>query len=95
LPLHHWSRPDARDDGSKEKSVEFLQEAGILEGDPIYPGAGVYEKSHIQTCFRNPNCIKGFFLPPTIDSSPSKENAANAARSLPFADRSLQFICAC
>jgi hypothetical protein len=35
----------------------------FVEGDPTYPGAGVYAKSHIQICVRNPNCIKGFFIP--------------------------------
>ncbi|MBV8255912.1 MAG: hypothetical protein JO154_25175 [Chitinophaga sp.] len=35
----------------------------FIEGAPIYPGAGFYEKSHIQICIRNPNCIKGFFNP--------------------------------
>lgn len=35
----------------------------FTEGGPVYAGAGIYEKSHIQICIRNPNCIKGFFLP--------------------------------
>ncbi len=39
------------------------------EGDPLYPGAGFAEKNHIQICIRNPNCIKGFFLPREIDSN--------------------------
>lgn len=34
-----------------------------IEGDPIYPGAMLYEKTHIQICVRNPNCIKGYFSP--------------------------------
>lgn len=33
------------------------------EGEPIYPGAGFNQKSHIQICIINPDCIKGFFLP--------------------------------
>lgn len=33
------------------------------EGGPVFEGAGIFEKSHIQICIRNPNCIKGFFLP--------------------------------
>ena len=33
------------------------------EGQPIYPTAGFREKNHIQICIRNPNCIKGFFIP--------------------------------
>jgi hypothetical protein len=35
----------------------------FVEGGRIYDGAGIFEKSHIQICIRNPNCIKGFFLP--------------------------------
>lgn len=37
--------------------------AAFIEGQPIYPGAGFYDKSHIQLCIINPNCIKGFFIP--------------------------------
>jgi len=33
------------------------------EGEPIYENAGFRRNSHIQICVRNPNCIKGFFLP--------------------------------
>ena len=35
----------------------------FTEGQPIYPGSGFYEKTHIQLCVRNPNCIKGYFMP--------------------------------
>lgn len=37
----------------------------FTEGGPVYDGAGIYAKSHIQICVRNFNCIKGFFLPRT------------------------------
>lgn len=33
------------------------------EGQLLYPNAGFREKDHIQICVRNPNCIKGYFLP--------------------------------
>ncbi|MGN7822745.1 hypothetical protein ACTJJB_21635 [Chitinophaga sp. 22536] len=33
------------------------------EGKELYPNAGFREKNHIQICIRNPNCIRGFFLP--------------------------------
>ncbi|NBC32481.1 MAG: hypothetical protein GVY13_07370 [Alphaproteobacteria bacterium] len=36
----------------------------FLEGTPIYPGAGFFEKTHIQICVRNPDCIKGVFRVP-------------------------------
>lgn len=35
----------------------------FVEGGPVFEGSGIYEKTHIQICIRNPNCIKGFFLP--------------------------------
>lgn len=37
--------------------------AVFVEGNPIYPDAGFNEKSHIQICIINPNCIKGIFKP--------------------------------
>jgi len=39
------------------------------EGEDLYPEAGFKEKSHIQICVRNPNCIKGLFLPRTQDTT--------------------------
>lgn len=33
------------------------------EGKDAYPGAGIKEKSHVQICVRNTDCIKGYFLP--------------------------------
>jgi hypothetical protein len=38
----------------------------FFEGDPLYENAGFREKNHIQICVRNPNCIKGFFIPREI-----------------------------
>ena len=35
----------------------------FVEGQELYPGAGFQNKNHIQICVRNPNCIKGFFIP--------------------------------
>jgi len=37
--------------------------AAFIEGAPAYSGAGIFDKSHIQICVRNSNCIKGFFMP--------------------------------
>jgi len=33
----------------------------FLEGDRIYSNSGIYEKTHIQICVRNVECIKGYF----------------------------------
>ena len=29
----------------------------FIEGDPVYPESGIMEKSHVQLCIVNPNCI--------------------------------------
>lgn len=39
----------------------------FTEGKELYPNAGFREKDHIQICVRNPNSIKGFFLPRKLD----------------------------
>ncbi|MEQ8735369.1 MAG: hypothetical protein RIC29_10630 [Rhodospirillaceae bacterium] len=36
----------------------------FLEGNPIYEESGFFEKTHIQICVRNPECIKGVFKVP-------------------------------
>lgn len=33
------------------------------EGGEVYPGSGFVDKTHIQICIVNPNCIKGYFNP--------------------------------
>lgn len=35
----------------------------FVERKELYPGSGFNEKNHIQVCIRNPNCIKGLFVP--------------------------------
>ena len=45
-----------------ESSYDSVR-AAFFEGGPIYSGAGFNEKTHIQLCIINPNCIKGFFIP--------------------------------
>ena len=37
--------------------------AVFFEGNEIYPSAGFKQKNHIQIAVRNPNCIKGYFIP--------------------------------
>lgn len=39
------------------------------EGNPPYEGSAFREKTHIQLCVCNPNCIKGYFSPITPDSN--------------------------
>jgi hypothetical protein len=46
--------------------TRFDSTRGVFtEGGPAFHGAQILEKSHIQICIRNFNCIKGFFKPRT------------------------------
>lgn len=37
--------------------------AAFWEGEELYPTAGFMDKSHIQICICNPECILGLFIP--------------------------------
>lgn len=39
----------------------------FVEGSEVYPGSGFREKTHVQLCVINPNCIKGFFDPRKVN----------------------------
>ncbi|GAA6378840.1 hypothetical protein [Anaerostipes hadrus] len=39
----------------------------FIEGKPAFEGSEFREKTHIQLCIKNPNCIKGYFDPRRID----------------------------
>ena len=53
---------------ARRKARPFDSIKGVfIEGEPLYPTAGFHEKSHIQLCICNPNCIKGFFVPRVTD----------------------------
>ena len=39
----------------------------FFEGENLYENAGFKEKNHIQIAIRNPNCIKGYFIPRELD----------------------------
>ena len=53
---------------AKVKSFDSVRGV-FVEGNDLYPGGGIKEKNHIQICVRNPNCIKGYFLPRIKDES--------------------------
>ena len=43
----------------------------FIEGNPPYEGSEFREKTHVQLCVCNPNCIKGYFKPiPPSDEFP-------------------------
>lgn len=54
---------DIRENGFGGDKMFDSTRGVFTEGGPAFDGAGIFEKSHIQICIRNPNCIKGFFLP--------------------------------
>lgn len=55
----------------KDSKIDpFSSVRGVFwEGKELYPNAGFREKDHIQICIRNPNCIKGYFLPKELNST--------------------------
>lgn len=56
--IHHYNKNRA--------PQEFDSVRGIFtEGDPVYEGSEFLEKTHVQLCICNPNCIKGYFNPLT------------------------------
>ena len=50
---------------NKEENLPaFDSVRGIFtEGEPVYEGSEFLEKTHVQLCICNPNCIKGYFNP--------------------------------
>lgn len=54
---------DKRAKGSSEYKRFDTVRGVFTEGGPIFDGAGIQTKNHIQICIRNLNCIKGFFIP--------------------------------
>ncbi|MBY0481037.1 MAG: hypothetical protein K2Q21_06765 [Chitinophagaceae bacterium] len=52
----------------QEKMPAFDSVRGVFwEGEELYTNSGFREKDHIQICIRNPNCIKGYFLPQILN----------------------------
>lgn len=49
---------------SDDDNPAFDSVRGVfIEGGAPYPGSAFNEKTHIQLCICNPNCIKGYFAP--------------------------------
>lgn len=47
-----------------KRKTDFDSVRGVFtEGEAVYPGGQFLEKTHIQLCVCNPNCIKGYFAP--------------------------------
>lgn len=43
----------------------------FFEGKPLFTNSGFHAGDHIQICIRNPNCIKGYFIPLKRDEDSS------------------------
>jgi hypothetical protein len=61
--IEEQCKKDKREKGFSELKIFDSARGVFTEGGPIYEGAEIFEKTHIQICIRNSNCIKGFFLP--------------------------------
>ena len=57
--IHQLHEYNIGKDGQIYDSVRGV----FIEGKEVYPGAEIREKTHIQLCIVNPNCIKGLFGP--------------------------------
>ncbi|MGN1113225.1 MAG: hypothetical protein ACI4RP_08475 [Acutalibacteraceae bacterium] len=53
---------------NRERSYDSVRGV-FIEGKEIYETSGFREKTHIQLCIRNPNCIKGYFAPQIVDNT--------------------------
>lgn len=55
----------------KDKNMkDYDSVRGVFtEGTCPYEGAGMVDKTHVQLCIVNPNCIKGFFSPRALDEN--------------------------
>ena len=60
--MHQLRGQVAGPDGQPVRPYDSAR-APFLEGDDLFPGAGIRAASHIQIAVRNPACIKGYFLP--------------------------------
>lgn len=56
-------KADIKTNGFSELNIFDSTRCFFTEGGRIYEGSGFFEKTHVQICIRNPNCIKGFFNP--------------------------------
>lgn len=59
--VHHMRETGVGESGKREPFDSIR--AGFPEGGPLYEGAKITEKSHVQLCVRNPKSILGYFRP--------------------------------
>jgi hypothetical protein len=56
-------KEDISRQGFTERRLPDSVRGAFMEGKPVFEGSNIHDKTHIQIAIRNPNCIKGFFLP--------------------------------
>jgi hypothetical protein len=61
--VFEWLHSAADDAG--EPAFDTVR-AAFWEGEELYPGAGFRSKNHVQICVRNPQMIRGVFIPPEM-----------------------------
>jgi hypothetical protein len=53
-----------------KNKTQFDSVRGVFfEGKDLYENAGFKSENHIQIAIRNPNCIKGYFIPRELDGN--------------------------
>ena len=63
MPMTRESNEDGNNNKANQGTPYDSVRAMVVEGEPLYAGAGFHAKSHIQICVRDERCIKGFFRP--------------------------------
>lgn len=64
--LINWYNEKILDPGT-QGGYHYQSVRGVfVEGEPVYEGAGIFTKTHIQIAVRDLACITGYFLPTTF-----------------------------
>lgn len=55
-------------EGQATENLEYFDtvRGAFYEGEPVFPGAEIYDQTHIQICVRNLASILGYFAPPGL-----------------------------
>ena len=54
------------DEVGEDESYFQTVRGAFVEGDPVYEGARIHAKTHVQIAVRDPSCILGYFRPAAI-----------------------------
>lgn len=61
--MYNRIKADMNANGFSQLKIFDSTRGVFKEGGPIFNGSSIFGKSHVQICVRNPNVIKGFFMP--------------------------------